>query len=45
MKKKKDITFTNPNLVKTTNKLLGEVEMGNLYNEDDGGYDLGAFGA
>ena len=44
MKKKREVAKINPNLVKTNNKLLGEVEMGNLYNDDDGDYDLGAFG-
>jgi hypothetical protein len=40
-KKKKEAAKINPNLVKTTNKLLGEVEIGNLYAEDDGEYNAG----
>ena len=42
MRKAKEVR--NPNLVKTSNKLIGDIENRDLYNSDDGGDNLGFTG-
>ena len=33
--RKKPVEFANPNVIKTFNKLIGEIENKDLYNSDD----------
>ena len=33
--RKKPVEFANPNVIKTSNKLIGEIENKDLYNSDD----------